>query len=160
MISYFTDGSALPNPGNGGFAVIKNGQPYLIGGEPTGSPVRRDRTTNIRMEAMAIMNALRDADGAECRITTDSEFWIKVLTEWAPAWQRNNWAKRGGPIKNLDIVRPLFKLYSQSQAKLHWTRGHVGTELNEMADQWANKARELGLTDPVYVAQLQEQNRQ
>jgi ribonuclease HI len=23
-----------------------------------------------------------------------------------------------------------------------WVRGHVGTELNEMADIWANKARE------------------
>ena len=23
-----------------------------------------------------------------------------------------------------------------------WTRGHVGTELNELADEWANKARE------------------
>jgi ribonuclease HI len=24
---------------------------------------------------------------------------------------------------------------------LVWVRGHVGTELNEMADEWANKAR-------------------
>ena len=25
--------------------------------------------------------------------------------------------------------------------KLVWVRGHVGTELNEKADEWANKAR-------------------
>ena len=37
LTNYFTDGSAVPNPGQGGFAVIKDGQPYLIGGEATGS---------------------------------------------------------------------------------------------------------------------------
>ena len=25
--------------------------------------------------------------------------------------------------------------------KLIWVRGHVGTEMNEKADEWANKAR-------------------
>ena len=89
MISYFTDGSASPNPGPGGFAVIKNGQPYMIGGEAADSPVDRSNTTNIRMEAMALLTAMTDANGAPCQITTDSEFWINVLTKWAPTWQRN-----------------------------------------------------------------------
>jgi ribonuclease HI len=135
MISYYTDGSASPNPGPGGFAVIKDGQPHLMGGEPSGQ-----QTTNIRMEGLAIMAALTDADGAECEIRTDSEFWVKVLTEWAPRWQAAGWEKKGG-IKNLDIVQPLFNLYQQSRARLVWTRGHVGTELNELADEWANQAR-------------------
>ena len=140
MISYFTDGSASPNPGPGGFAVIKNGQPWLVGGEKT--------TTNIRMEGLAIMAALTDADGEPCEITTDSEFWINVLTKWASVWERNNWQKKGG-IKNLDIVRPLYEFYGKSHAKLIWTRGHIGTELNELADEWANRARQLHLRDAV-----------
>ena len=60
MISYFTDGSASPNPGPGGFAVIKNGAPFIIGGEPEDSPVPRDNTTNIRMEARAIFSGMDD----------------------------------------------------------------------------------------------------
>ncbi|MDR1969964.1 MAG: ribonuclease HI [Candidatus Nomurabacteria bacterium] len=142
MISYFTDGSASPNPGPGGFAVIKDGRPWLVGGE--------QMTTNIRMEGLALMAALIDAGNEKCEITTDSEFWINVLTKWAPIWANNSWTKKGG-IKNLDIVQPLFEKYKQSYAKLTWTRGHVGDELNELADEWANKARQLRLRDVVKV---------
>ncbi|MCL2451806.1 ribonuclease HI [Candidatus Saccharibacteria bacterium] len=145
MISYFTDGSASPNPGRGGFSVIKDGQPWLIGGEKM--------TTNIRMEGLALLAALEDAGGAKCEITTDSEFWINVLTKWAATWEANNWQKKGG-IKNLDIVQPLFKKYQQSNAKLIWTRGHVGTELNELADEWANTARRRHLRDMVRIDRI------
>jgi Ribonuclease HI len=145
MNIYFTDGSASPNPGPGGFAVIKNGKPYIMGGEPGNK-----ETTNIRMEGFAIMAALDDADGDACEIKTDSEFWINVLTKWAPTWERNNWTKKGG-IKNLDIVQPLFSKYQNSQAKLTWVRGHVGTELNELADEWANKAREEKVSTSVKI---------
>ena len=145
MNIYFTDGSASPNPGLGGFAVIKDGQPWLVGGERM--------TTNIRMEGLALMAALDDANGAECEITTDSEFWINVLTKWATVWTANNWTKKGG-IKNLDIVQPLFEKYQKSRAKLIWTRGHVGTELNELADEWANTARRRHLRDAVRVDKI------
>jgi len=145
MISYYTDGSASPNPGPGGFAVIKNGEAYIIGGEV--------KSTNIRMEGLAIISALTDANGAECLVQTDSEFWVKVLTEWAPVWEKNGWNKKGG-IMNLDIVQPLYELYQKSNAKLIWTRGHVGTELNELADEWANKARKLHIHKPTIVRQL------
>jgi ribonuclease HI len=148
MIEYFTDGSASPNPGPGGFAVIKNGRPYLVGGEPSGK-----ETTNIRMEGLAIKAALEDAAGRTCKIKTDSEFWVKVLTEWAPTWRANGWHKRGG-IKNLDIVQPLFGIYEASQARLIWTRGHVGLELNELADEWANKARQLHVQAPKLVSKM------
>jgi len=139
---YFTDGSASPNPGPGGFAVIKDGQPWLVGGERM--------TTNIRMEGLALLTALEDASGERCEIITDSEFWVNVLTKWAPLWATNGWQKKGG-IKNLDIVQPLFEKYEKSRAKLIWTRGHVGTKLNELADEWANKARQLHLRDVVKI---------
>lgn len=136
MITYYTDGSASPNPGPGGFAVIKNGKPYMVGGEPSG-----DATTNIRMEGLAIKTALEDAAGEECQIFTDSEFWINVITKWAPGWEAKGWVKKGGEIKNLDIVKEVYPLYVASQATLTWVRGHEGDEGNEMADEWANNAR-------------------
>lgn len=137
MITYYTDGSCEPNPGAGGFAVIKEMQPAVLGGEPGGG-----ETTNIRMEGFAIMAALKDADGQECEIYTDSEFWINVITKWSLTWEKNGWKKKGGEIKNLDIVREVCPLYRQSKAKLIWVRGHNLDEGNELADHWANEARQ------------------
>ena len=137
MLTYYTDGSASPNPGPGGYAVIHNKQPVALGSEPGG-----DITTNIRMEGFAIIAALKHANGAECSIHTDSEFWINVITKWAPGWEAKGWKKKGGEIKNLDIVREVYPLYNQANATLVWVRGHNGDEGNELADEWANKARE------------------
>ncbi len=137
MIIYYTDGSASPNPGPGGFAVVSEGKPVVLGGEPSGA-----ETTNIRMEGFAIIAALKHAAGNPCEIYTDSEFWINVITKWSLGWEANGWKKKGGEIKNLDIVREVCPLYRASQAKLVWVRGHVGDEGNELADHWANKARE------------------
>lgn len=138
MITYYTDGSASPNPGPGGFSVIKNMKPHILGGEPeTGK-----QTTNIRMEGFAIMAALKDADGEPCTIITDSEFWINVITKWSINWEKNGWKKKGGEIMNLDIVKEVCPLYRQSQATLKWVRGHNKDEGNELADHWANQARE------------------
>jgi len=135
MIVYYTDGSASPNPGPGGYAGIKNGVPHILGSED-------GETTNIRMEGKAIIAALKDAAGEHAEIFTDSEFWINVITKWAPSWEAKGWKKSGGPIKNLDIVQEVYPLYQNSNATLTWVRGHEGDEGNELADQWANKARE------------------
>lgn len=133
MIIYYTDGSCEPNPGKGGFAVIKDMRVCYLGGEPD--------STNIRMEGKAIIAALQDADGQECSIYTDSEFWINVITKWSVAWEKNGWKKKGGEIKNLDIVQQVCPLYRQSRATLIWVRGHNNDAGNEMADTWANEAR-------------------
>lgn len=132
---FYTDGSASPNPGPGGFAVIEGKGPVALGSES-------GDTTNIRMEGHAIIAALKLADGEPCEINTDSEFWINVITKWAPGWAAKGWRKSGGPIKNLELVQEAYELYNTSHAKLIWVRGHVGHEGNELADEWANKARE------------------
>ena len=130
----FTDGSASPNPGPGGFSVIdaETGTPLILG--------RSALTTNIRMEGEA-MGAAMEAY-PEVEIHSDSEFWINVLTKWAPSWAQNGWKKKTGPIKNLDLVKRLYALYTSNKVTLIWVRGHVGTEMNEKADEWANNARE------------------
>jgi ribonuclease HI len=133
MIIYYTDGSASPNPGPGGFAVIKNMKPAVLGSEP--------ESTNIRMEGLAIIAALKDANGEPCKIHTDSEFWINVITKWSLGWEAKGWKKSGGPIKNLDIVQEACALHRPSRAELIWVRGHNDDPGNELADEWANKAR-------------------
>lgn len=138
MKTFYTDGSANPNPGPGGFAVICDGKPVALGKEKD--------STNIRMEAQALIAAYKIAEPGD-EILTDSEFWVNVVTKWAPSWQKNGWTKKTGEIKNLELVKELYALYceksssKQNGVKLQWTRGHVGTEGNEAADEWANRAR-------------------
>ncbi len=133
MKSFYTDGSANPNPGPGGFAVICDGVPVALGKEAN--------STNIRMEAQALIAAYKLAEAGD-EILTDSEFWVNVVTKWAPTWQKNGWTKKNGAIKNLELVQELYALFVEKPGvKLQWTRGHVGTDGNELADQWANRAR-------------------
>ena len=135
MRVFYTDGSASPNPGPGGYAVIEGDRPVALGSEA-------GESTNIRMEGSAIIAAIKLADGEPCEIQTDSEFWINVITKWAPGWAAKGWRKSGGPIKNLELVQEAYELYNTAQVKLTWVRGHVGHPGNELADEWANKARE------------------
>lgn len=140
MPTFYTDGSASPNPGPGGYAVVRGDNPVALGHDP--------HTTNIRMEGLAIMAAIRAADGEPCLIYTDSEFWINVITKWSLAWEKNGWSKKGGEIKNLDIVREVCPLYRSSKARLIWVRGHNNDKGNELADHWANEARKQKLSKP------------
>ena len=139
----WTDGSASPNPGPGGFAVLEE----KAGGDFEVIALGNAKeTTNIRMEGLAMITAIEYAKDEGCEIHSDSQFWINVLTEWAPEWKKRNWIKKGG-IKNLDIVQKLYKLYQTYPVKLVFVYGHAGTRLNELADEYANKAREHGLNE-------------
>lgn len=134
----WTDGSADPNPGRGGYAVIEvteaGARPVALG--------REEESTNIKMEGTALIEAIKYAGDEGCEIHSDSEFWINVLTKWAVKWEAAGWKKKSGEIKNLEMVKELYALYNQYPVTLVWVRGHNGTEYNELADEWANKARE------------------
>ncbi len=135
MKTFYTDGSASPNPGPGGWAIIDVN---------TKTPVKTGadkNTTNIRMEGTALIEAIKMAGTEPLEIRTDSEFWINVVTKWAPTWAANGWHKKGGEIKNLDLVQELYELYQSHDIKLVWVKGHAGEELNELADRAANEAR-------------------
>ena len=136
MLELWTDGSAIPNPGKGGYAVILDGKPVRLGAE--------ENSTNIRMEGFALIAAMKygeEQGKTEYIIYTDSEFWVNVMTKWADGWAAKGWKKSKGEIKNLKIVQEMYELYKRGHAKLQWTRGHAGTKMNELADEWANRAR-------------------
>ncbi|MBR1801692.1 ribonuclease HI [Candidatus Saccharibacteria bacterium] len=143
----FTDGSASPNPGPGGFSVIdsETGEPLILGCSK--------KTTNIVMEGEAMAAAMEAFP--EVEIHSDSEFWINVLTKWAPGWKKNNWTKRTGSIKNLELVKRLYALYTSNKVALVWVRGHVGTEMNEKADEWANNAREKKTFGSIEIIEIE-----
>lgn len=145
MKRLWTDGSAEPNPGLGGFAVLE-----IVGGEAKPVVLGNEKeSTNIRMEGKALIAAIKYAGEEGCEICTDSEFWINVLEKWAPKWKMNGWQKKNGFIKNLDIVKELWDVYHKYPVTLKWVKGHAGVEYNEMADEWANRAREGATIDKV-----------
>lgn len=133
MRTFYTDGSCHPNPGPGGCAVIEDRVPIYLGYEA--------KSTNNRMEGMAILAALHIAAGQPCLIITDSMLWVNTLTEWASRWEQRGFTK----IKNPDIVIPTYRLYCESDAKIEWVAGHSGNLGNSDADYWANKARWRGI---------------
>ena len=131
----FTDGSAQPNPGPGGwgFVWVEAGDIEL---EMHGST---SDTTNNRMELTALIEAYRALpETATVTVFTDSQLCFNTVTKWAPGWEQKGWKRKGAPLKNLDLVKELLKLYrARPNCPLKWTRAHVGSRWNEYADALA-----------------------
>ncbi|HID49518.1 MAG TPA: ribonuclease HI [Chromatiales bacterium] len=137
IVEVFTDGACRGNPGPGGWGVVLrygDREKELYGGEPL--------TTNNRMELMAAIRAL-EALKRNCRVrlTTDSQYVRKGITEWMATWKRNGWKTSARkPVKNVDLWQRLDKAVGDHQVEWHWVRGHSGHPENERADALANKA--------------------
>jgi ribonuclease HI len=136
IVEIFTDGACRGNPGPGGWGVLlRSGgrEKQLCGGEK--------ETTNNRMELMAAIEGLKALKQAcHVRITTDSQYVRKGITEWIHRWKINNWrnsAKK--PVKNADLWKILDALVEQHEIEWHWVKGHSGHAENELADQLANQ---------------------
>lgn len=130
-VTVYTDGGCDPNPGVGGWAaVLINGdkRKELAGGEP--------ESTNNRMELIAAIRAL-EALKRPCHVVlhTDSEYLRKGITQWLHAWKRNNWKRKGGELKNVDLWKHLDKLAAGHDIEWKWVPGHSGVEENERCDE-------------------------
>jgi ribonuclease HI len=136
-VEVFTDGACRGNPGPGGWGVLlryKGSEKTLYGAEP--------ETTNNRMELMAAIRALESLT-RQCsvKLTTDSQYVQKGITEWLPNWKRRGWktaAKK--PVKNADLWKRLDEAVADHDVEWHWVKGHSGHPENELADALANQA--------------------
>ena len=128
----FTDGSSVPNPGPGGWGLV-----WVEGGT-----VRAERhgheshTTNNQMELRALVEAYELLpEDASIAVVTDSRLCVDTITKWAPNWERKGWKKKGGPIKNLELVQRLLALFrAHEDCPLQWIKAHSGQRWNEYAD--------------------------
>ena len=100
-----------------------------------------DHTTNNRMELLAVIKALGALKRrARVRITTDSQYVKKGITEWMGNWKRNGWRTAAGkPVKNADLWRELDGAVARHQVEWRWVKGHSGHAENERADALANR---------------------
>ncbi len=131
----FTDGSAIPNPGPGGWGAV-----YVRDGEVVAQDHGYEpQTTNNRMELRALLAAVELVpEGTPARIHTDSNLAVRTINEWAEGWAARGWKRKRGPVENLDLVRPLYELLQERpELEVVWIKAHAGNRWNEYADALA-----------------------
>ncbi|MDE0348458.1 MAG: ribonuclease HI [Gammaproteobacteria bacterium] len=136
-IEIFTDGACRGNPGAGGWAAtLRQGdhERLVTGAVP--------HTTNNRMELMAAIEGLAALRGKRrVRVTTDSEYVRRGVTEWVGRWKANGWKTASKtPVKNRDLWERLDHVAGLHDIEWVWVKGHSGHADNERVDRAANAA--------------------
>ena len=134
----FSDGSALGNPGPGGYGVVLK---YRGTVKELAAGYRY--TTNNRMELLGAIVALETLK-RHCRIIleTDSKYVVDGISKgWAKRWRANGWRRgKRGEALNPDLWGRLLDAVSRHDVQFKWVRGHAGHPENERCDQLANEA--------------------
>jgi ribonuclease HI len=136
--------------GNGREGSNPGGAGALIEARSHGRIERRDlyisapATTNNRMAlagAIAVF-ALLSRKGKRLRVVyvSDSEYLIKGMREWVPAWEKRGWRRKGGEILNPELWQTLVRVSAAHQPVWTWVRGHAGHPKNEYANDLAMRA--------------------
>ncbi len=144
FVAVHADESCL---GNGRDGANPGGAGSLIEVGTRDGVVRRDvqisspDTTNNRMAlAGAIATfALLSRKGNRFRVlyVSDSEYLVKGMAEWVPAWIAKGWRRKGGKIENLELWQKLVQAVAGHEVTWQWVRGHAGHVKNEYANDLA-----------------------
>ena len=149
MIIY-TDGSAHPNPGPGGFGVIvlDNDEKiqYIYNKQ-----FEKEKVTNNQMELKAILYAFLNY-GVNINtneftnnipiVYSDSNYCVQTFNSWMFNWANNGWVKSDKKTpENLDLIQAYYEWYQKGyRIDLRKVKGHAGHKWNEMADKLATGA--------------------
>ena len=107
-------------------------------------------TTSNRMELTAAIAALESLKRA-CEITlvSDSTYVTEGASKWIIGWKKNGWRRsKTKEIINVDLWIRLDAAICKFPHKItwEWTRSHVGTAGNELADRLAEQGRVSQIT--------------
>lgn len=143
MIIY-TDGSAHPNPGPGGFGVIvlDNDEKiqYIYNKQ-----FEKEKVTNNQMELKAILYAFLNY-GVNINkneftndipiVYSDSNYCVQTFNSWMFSWANNGWVKSDKKTpENLDLIKAYYDWYQKGyRIDLRKVKGHNGVKWNELAD--------------------------
>lgn len=149
--SIFTDGACKANGTRGAIAGwawgFWNGPAH---GEPVAARAQRleeSPATNQRAELMALYNAMRwwseIGGGSDIVFYTDSQYAMNCASKWGPTWRSKGWKRgtEGGPLQNLDIIKPLVELWLLGRWRIQHVRGHqVGSGHEVWGNNWVDRA--------------------
>lgn len=152
-IVIYTDGSALGNPGPGGYGVLmlyKNQKKEISQGYRL--------TTNNRMELLAIIVALESlkVSDRDVMIYSDSKYVIDSVDKgWVFGWVKTGFKGK----KNADLWRRFLQIYPKNKVRFEWVKGHANIPGNEHVDKLAVAAsnnKKAHLVDEGYEASQDE----
>ncbi|MCK5907199.1 MAG: ribonuclease HI [Flavobacteriales bacterium] len=131
-IIVYTDGSALGNPGPGGYGAILETADKKHKKELAQGYIK---TTNNRMELLAVIAALETLKGtSEVLVWSDSKYVVDSIEKgWVYGWEKKNFNNR----VNADLWIRFLEIYRKHTVKFKWIKGHAGHPGNERADQLA-----------------------
>jgi ribonuclease HI len=134
----YTDGSAIENPGPGGFGVV-----LRYGGHRKELSGGFRLTTNNRMELLACIEGLK-ALKHKCSVVlfSDSKYVVEGISKgWAERWRAHGWRLADDKeVKNADLWRELVEMCDQHDVEFRWVRGHSVNRENQRCDQLAMTA--------------------
>ena len=132
-VHIFTDGACSGNPGPGGYGIVM---------ELVGNSYKKElsegyrKTTNNRMELLAVIVALEQLKSNDLEITvfSDSKYVVDAIEKkWIQTWIK----KRFKDVKNPDLWRRFLKIYQPKTTKFTWIKGHNDHPQNERCDALA-----------------------
>lgn len=129
-IHIYTDGSALGNPGPGGYGAIMEwvGKQYI---KEFAKGFRH--TTNNRMELLAVIETLEmlKQQPLEVMIFSDSKYVIEAVDKkWVFGWEKKGFKNK----KNTDLWKRFLKVYALHKVNFTWVKGHNNHPQNERCD--------------------------
>ncbi len=134
----YTDACFMQNDYQGAYAVIikdEKSNMNLYSG-------KIDVRSNNLAELIAAIKGLETvADKKYIRITSDSQYVKKGLTEWIINWKLNNWyTSSGDKVKNIDYWKRFDKLTDDKYIEFEWVKGHNAHPENTLCHKYAREA--------------------
>lgn len=150
-IKIFTDGGCEPNPGDSGsgVAIYRDGQiSELWYGLYNANGTNNTAELNALHQGLLVAQD-ELAKGRSVTVFCDSKYSIQSVTQWAFGWRYRGWTRKGGEVKNLEIIQRILPLYEavQNEVDVLHVNGHVGIEGNELADRMSMLAIESQETE-------------
>jgi len=142
-IEIFTDGACSGNPGKGGYGIVMR-----YGDKEKEYSKGFRRTTNNRMELLAVIDALSKIKRYDIPVVvySDSKYVIDSISKgWVFNWVKTGFKGK----KNEDLWRRYLEQHSKFDIEYSWVKGHAGHPENERCDELATSAAH-GNIDSVY----------